>query len=120
MRFCKFEVRCTLLTIYVCKLLCKTHYSFDEMYDIESSARGRAHDFIERSPKYDPEKMFEWWENLETHLLNDNWEAIPEKDIKRMMVSWIMGAARREIIPCFSSGSSIWAMWSRNVLCRND
>ena len=81
MIFCKFEVRCTLLTIYVCKLLCN---------DIESSTRERVHDFIERSPKYDgnPEKMFEWCE-------------------KRMMVSCIMGAARREIIPCFATGSRI-------------
>ena len=31
-------------------------------------------DFIKRAPKYDrnPEAMFKWCENLETHLLNNN------------------------------------------------
>ena len=48
--------------------------------------------------------MFEWCKNLETHLLKDGWETIPDKDIKRMMVSCITGAARREIIPFFQMG----------------
>ena len=42
--------------------------------------------------------------NMEIQLLNDNRETIPEKDLKRIMVSCIMGAARREIIPFLKLG----------------
>ena len=59
-----------------------TKDTYDEMCDIENNTRERVLDSIERAPKYDgnPEIMFEWCENLETHLRNDDWET--EKDIK--------------------------------------
>ena len=50
--------------------------------------------------------MFEWCKNLETFLLKEYWERIPEKDIKRMMVSSITGAARGEILPFLKLGAA--------------
>jgi len=48
--------------------------------------------------------MFKWYENVETHLLSDDWETILDKVIKRMMVSCLIGATRKEIIPFFQMG----------------
>jgi len=50
--------------------------------------------------------MFEWCKNLETFLLKEYWERIPEKDLKRMMVSSITGAARGEILPFLQLGAA--------------
>ena len=46
---------------------------YNEMCYIENSTREKVNGFIERAPKYDgnPEIMFEWCKNLETHLLKD-------------------------------------------------
>ena len=62
--------------------------------------------FIEKATKYDgnPEIMFDWCENLETHLLNDELETIPDKDFKKMLVSCITGAVSREITPFYQTG----------------
>ncbi len=49
--------------------------------------------------------MLEWCQNLETYLLNNDWETILDKDVKRMIVSGIRGAARREIIPFLQLGA---------------
>ena len=86
-----------------------TEYTYDEMCDNYYSTRERVQDFIERAPKYNgnPETMFEWCENLETYLQNDDGETIQDKNTKRMIVLCIMGAARREIIPFFSTRSRI-------------
>ena len=48
-----------------------TEDTYDEMCNIENSTRERKQGFIERTPKYypNPEIMFEWCENLGTHLL---------------------------------------------------
>ena len=54
--------------------------------------------------------MFEWCKNLETHLLNEDWETIQDKDLKWMIVSGVTEAARREIIPFVSTRSSISAI----------
>jgi len=43
---------------------------------------------------------------LETHLLNYGWETILDKDIKKMILSGIMGAARREIVPFLVQGTA--------------
>ena len=52
-----------------------TEDAYGLMCDIENSARERIQNFIERAPKYDgnPKTLFKWWENLETHLFNDDW-----------------------------------------------
>jgi len=44
---------------------------------------------IESAPKYNgnPEIVFEWCKNLETHLLNRKWETIPNKEVKRFHAS---------------------------------
>jgi len=49
------------------------------MCGIADSTRERVQGFIERAPKYDgnPEILFEWCKNLETHLINGEWETIP-------------------------------------------
>ena len=44
--------------------------------------------------------MMEIWRQclngeMETHLLNDGWETILDKDIRRMIVASITGAARK-------------------------
>jgi len=49
--------------------------------------------------------MFEWCENWETQLLNDDWKTIPNKEINKMIISCITGAARREIIPFLQLGA---------------
>jgi hypothetical protein len=80
-----------------------TKDTYDEMFNIKTSTRERVRGFIERAPKFDgnPEVMFKWYENVETHLLNDDWETILDKVIKRMMVSCLIGATRKEIIHFF-------------------
>ena len=47
---------------------------------------------------------------METHLLNEDWETIQDKDLKWMIVSGVTEAARREIIPFVSTRSSISAI----------
>ena len=85
-----------------------TEDAYGLICDIENSARERIQNFIERAPKYDenPETLFEWSENLETHLFNDDWETIPNEYLKRMIVSSITGAARREIILLLQLGAA--------------
>ena len=70
----------------------------EEMCKIEVVIEERKQDFIQSASKYyvNPEIVLEWCENLETHLLNSKWEKIPNKDVKRMLVSCITGAARKE------------------------
>ena len=47
----------------------------------------RINDFIESAPKYSGnlEKVFGWFKNLETHLINYKWETVPDNDVKRML-----------------------------------
>ena len=40
--------------------------------------------------------MFEWCENLETHLINYEWKTIPDKNVKWMLYLGISGSARKE------------------------
>ena len=42
--------------------------------------------------------MFEWCKNLETHLINVEWETIPTEAVKRMLWSCITGSARKKIV----------------------
>jgi len=48
-----------------------TEDTYKGICDVENIIRERVQGFIERAPKYDgnPEIIFEWCENLETHLL---------------------------------------------------
>ena len=50
--------------------------------------------------------MFKWCKNLETFLLKEYWDTIPEKDLKRIMVSSITEAARGEILPFLQLGAA--------------
>ena len=70
----------------------------EEMCKIEVVIEERIQDFIQSASKYNgnPEIVLKWCKNLETHLLNSKWETIPNKDVKRMLVSCITGAARKE------------------------
>ena len=54
----------------------------------------RIHDVIESAPKYNgnPEILFDWCKNLETHLFKGKWETIQNKDVKRVLVSCITRA----------------------------
>ena len=47
-------------------------------------------------------QRYEWCENLETHLLNDDWKTISDENMERRIILCITGAARREIIPFFN------------------
>ena len=52
------------------------------------------------SPKYSGNqvKAFEWFKSLKTHLSECKWEKIPNKAVKKMLLSCIMWSARQEIV----------------------
>ena len=44
------------------------------------------------------EKVFKWYKNLETHLINYKWKSISDYGVKRILCFCITGSARREIV----------------------
>ena len=61
--------------------------TYAEISESEESIRGRKLIFFESAPKYNgnPEKVFKWCENLETHLFNHEKETITNEAVKRML-----------------------------------
>ena len=61
-----------------------TEDTYTEMCDIENAIRERVRDYIEWAPKYDgnPEIMFDGATTWKLHLHNDEWETVPDKDVK--------------------------------------
>ena len=47
---------------------------------------------------------FQWCKSLETHLFSHGQEMIPNKAVKRMLLSCIMGSARQEILLLLPTG----------------
>ena len=66
----------------------------EETYDI------RMREFTRYAPSYgrNSKKVFDWCENLESHLAAYSWEKIPNDQIKMMLLSCIKGSGRQEII----------------------
>ena len=69
--------------------------TYAEMSENDIIVKERILNFIESFPNYsgNPEKVFEWCENLETHLFNCKWKMIPNEDVKRMLGFCIKGPA---------------------------
>ena len=58
-------------------------------------------DFTHETPKYDgnPEKVFKWFEKLETLLDTYDRETIQNDKGKKMLLSCITGSARQDMLP---------------------
>ena len=64
---------------------------YHEMCGIGVIVKVRIMNFIESASKYsgNPKKVFDWCENLETQMINYEWETIPNEAVKLMLWSCI-------------------------------
>ena len=61
------------------------------------------------------------YKQLKSHLTNQDWQTIPDKGIKKMLLGCITGAARQEIELLLQTGEGIAfdtnrLLWSRHQL----